>query len=260
MSSPNGTAYFLPSTGAQALANYPHARATSISSRNLYVSGISSRRGDGTYAGCTTSPDGVHTLDISEQTAAVLQNIKTVIEGATGGKCGWRASSMRQSSWRTWRTIVGWMLSGIRSGRTSGMHQQEHVSKSQLCRMRGCVYWDQVHSCGSLINWDSERLHLYLLVQRGGEHANHKYLVFLWLMLVFPRLLARGLLIHFPRPKCLLSPPSLGNLENTWSTAWYLSYYSQQYHFIQVLYAYLQGNQMRTNHMMKNTRRYVTIR
>ncbi len=44
-----------------------------------------------------------------------------------------------------------------------------------------------------------------------------------WLMLDFPRLLATGLLIHFPRPKCLLSPPSLSNLESTWSTAWYLS-------------------------------------
>lgn len=54
----------------------------------LFVSGISSRRGDGTYAGCTTSAEGVHALDVAEQTAAVLQNIKTVIEGATGGKSG----------------------------------------------------------------------------------------------------------------------------------------------------------------------------
>jgi 2-aminomuconate deaminase len=88
MSSPNGTAYFLPPTGAQGLANYPHARTSPASSRTLFVSGISSRRGDGTYAGCITSEDGVHTLDVAEQTAAVLQNIKTVIEGATGGKSG----------------------------------------------------------------------------------------------------------------------------------------------------------------------------
>ncbi|CZR58655.1 probable L-PSP endoribonuclease family protein [Phialocephala subalpina] len=88
MSSPNGTAYLLPASGAQGLANYPHARALPSSARTLFISGISSRRGNGTYAGCTTSADGVHTLDISEQTAAVLQNVKTVIEGATGGKCG----------------------------------------------------------------------------------------------------------------------------------------------------------------------------
>jgi 2-aminomuconate deaminase len=88
MSSSNGTAYILPATGAQGLANYPHARTSPASSRTLYVSGTSSRRGDGTYAGCVTSSDGVHTLDVAEQTAAVLQNIKTVIEGATEGKCG----------------------------------------------------------------------------------------------------------------------------------------------------------------------------
>lgn len=88
MSSPNGTAYFLPATGAQGLANYPHARCAPSSPRTLYVSGISSRRGDGTFVGCETSSDGVHTLNIAEQTAAVLQNIKTVIQGATEGKCG----------------------------------------------------------------------------------------------------------------------------------------------------------------------------
>lgn len=88
MSSPNGTAFLLPPSGAQGLANYPHARTLPASAQTLFVSGISSRRGDGTYAGCTTSADGVHTLNISEQTAAVLQNIKTVIEGATNGKCG----------------------------------------------------------------------------------------------------------------------------------------------------------------------------
>ncbi len=58
-----------------------------------------------------------------------------------------------------------------------------------------------------------------LLVGKGNEHANHKYLVVTLLMLDFSRLIATGLLIHFPRPKCLLSPPSLRNLESTWSTA-----------------------------------------
>ncbi|RDW82763.1 putative L-PSP endoribonuclease family protein [Coleophoma cylindrospora] len=91
MASPNGTAYFLPPTAAQGLANYPHARTTPPSSKTLFVSGISSRRGDGSYAGCVTAADGTHTLDVAEQTAAVLENIKTVINGATEGKCGWES-------------------------------------------------------------------------------------------------------------------------------------------------------------------------
>ena len=94
MSSPNGTAYFLPASAAQGLANYPHARTSPSPSnyRTLYVSGTSSRRGDGSYAGCSTSADGTtHTLDVAEQTAAVLQNIKSIIQGATDGKCGLEA-------------------------------------------------------------------------------------------------------------------------------------------------------------------------
>ncbi|EXJ93754.1 hypothetical protein A1O1_02147 [Capronia coronata CBS 617.96] len=85
MSSPNGTPFFLPATAAQGLANYPHARSTPAASRTLYVSGTSSRRGDGTYAGCIESPDGKHILDIKQQTAAVLQNIGTIISGASNG-------------------------------------------------------------------------------------------------------------------------------------------------------------------------------
>ncbi|RFU30451.1 hypothetical protein B7463_g5887, partial [Scytalidium lignicola] len=88
MASSNGTDYFLPPTGAQGLANYPHARTIPATAQMIYVSGISSRRSDGTYAGCITAPDATYTLDVAEQTAAVLQNISTVISGATDGKCG----------------------------------------------------------------------------------------------------------------------------------------------------------------------------
>lgn len=88
MADSNGAAFFLPPSAAQGLANYPHARTAPASTRTLYVSGTSSRRGDGTYAGCVTSSDGKHTLNIGEQTAAVLQNIKTIINGATGGAYG----------------------------------------------------------------------------------------------------------------------------------------------------------------------------
>lgn len=87
--SPNGSGYLLPAGSAAGLANYPHARCVPSTSHNLYVSGTSSRRGDGSYAGCTTDAStGTHTLDIREQTAAVLQNIGRIIHGATDGRCG----------------------------------------------------------------------------------------------------------------------------------------------------------------------------
>ena len=90
MTSPNGTSYFLHATSAQGLANYPHARTVppSPSIRTIYVSGTSSRRGDGSYAGVSTSQSGALILDIREQTAAVLENIGIIIKGATDGKGG----------------------------------------------------------------------------------------------------------------------------------------------------------------------------
>ncbi|KAJ1324759.1 2-aminomuconate deaminase [Microdochium nivale] len=89
MASPNGTAYFLPADRAQGLANYPHARIVPAGAQIVYVSGISSRRGDGTYAGCTEDKAaGTYTLDVRLQTEAVLSNIETVIRGATEGQCG----------------------------------------------------------------------------------------------------------------------------------------------------------------------------
>lgn len=87
--SPNGTPFFLPAGSAQGLANYPHARSVPETYRTLYVSGTSSRRGDGSYAGCQTDAStGTHTLNVREQTEAVLQNIGNIIRGATDGKCG----------------------------------------------------------------------------------------------------------------------------------------------------------------------------
>jgi 2-aminomuconate deaminase len=87
MTSPNGTSFLLPS-GAQGLANDPHARTISSTAHTIFVSGISSRRADGTFEGCETNPDGTHKLDCGAQTAAVLRNIETVIRGATDAKCG----------------------------------------------------------------------------------------------------------------------------------------------------------------------------
>lgn len=89
MAEPNGTGYFLPAERAQGLANYPHARTAPATSRLLFVSGTSSRRGDGTYEGCTPSADGTSfDLDCGAQTAAVLRNIETILQGATDGKHG----------------------------------------------------------------------------------------------------------------------------------------------------------------------------
>lgn len=85
----NGTPYFLPTNKAQGLANYPHARlAPSTPHRTIYVSGTSSRRGDGTWDGVTEHSDGTFTLDVREQTTAVLRNIEGIISGATNGKGG----------------------------------------------------------------------------------------------------------------------------------------------------------------------------
>ena len=88
MASPNGDPYFRPAGSAQGLANYPHARLLPSSTRTVFVSGTSSRRGDGTYAGCTTNADGTHTLDCGAQTEAVLQNIEAILQGASGGTAG----------------------------------------------------------------------------------------------------------------------------------------------------------------------------
>lgn len=81
--------YFRPATHAQGLANYPHARTvTSPDGKGsyIYVSGTSSRRGNGTFVGATRSEDGTITLDIRQQTAAVLSNIDAIIQGASEGK------------------------------------------------------------------------------------------------------------------------------------------------------------------------------
>lgn len=86
--SPNGTGYLLPATGPQGLANYPHARTIPSTARTIFVSGTSSRRGDGTVEGCETRADGTHALDCGAQTAAVLRNVEAVVRGATGGRRG----------------------------------------------------------------------------------------------------------------------------------------------------------------------------
>ena len=77
----NSTAYILADR-AQALANYPHARRVGDF---IYVSGVSSRRFDNTHAGVTIKEDGSVQLDIREQTRAVIENIKAILEAAGAG-------------------------------------------------------------------------------------------------------------------------------------------------------------------------------
>ncbi|KAJ5735353.1 uncharacterized protein N7483_000478 [Penicillium malachiteum] len=86
------TPYFRDSAHAQGLANYPHARTvTSPDGKGfyIYVSGTSSRRGDGTFVGATRTEDAEGNsslaLDIRQQTAAVLSNIDAIILHASHG-------------------------------------------------------------------------------------------------------------------------------------------------------------------------------
>lgn len=88
--SPNGDAYLIKPDAPEGATRFPQARfAPSTAHRTLYVSGTACvRPQDGTWPGVTENADGSHTLDIRVQTAAVLENIDTIIKGATGGKGG----------------------------------------------------------------------------------------------------------------------------------------------------------------------------
>jgi 2-aminomuconate deaminase len=74
----NGESFILQE-GAKSIANYPHMRAVN---GLLYVSGISSRLPDNTHAGATKKADGTFELDVKVQTAAVLDNIQTILSQA----------------------------------------------------------------------------------------------------------------------------------------------------------------------------------
>ena len=61
---------------AQPLGNYPHVRRVGDF---IYVSGTSSRRKDNTHVGATQMEDGSWSLDIKEQTKAVIENIGSLL-------------------------------------------------------------------------------------------------------------------------------------------------------------------------------------
>ncbi|MEU8893391.1 RidA family protein [Streptomyces sp. NPDC048442] len=69
---------------AKPRGRFPHLRR---SGDLVYVSGTSSRRPDGTFAGARADPMGVTDLDIRAQTRAVIENIAGLL-GAAGGGLG----------------------------------------------------------------------------------------------------------------------------------------------------------------------------
>lgn len=55
---------------------YPHVKAVGDL---IWVSGTSSRRADDSFAGVEVAADGSVTLDIAEQTRAVIENIRDIL-------------------------------------------------------------------------------------------------------------------------------------------------------------------------------------
>lgn len=66
---------------ARPRGRFPHYRRAGDF---VFVSGTSSRRPDGTFAGAAADPMGVTDLDIREQTRAVIANIGDILEAAGG--------------------------------------------------------------------------------------------------------------------------------------------------------------------------------
>ncbi|WP_055565166.1 RidA family protein [Streptomyces atriruber] len=67
---------------ARPRGRFPHLRRAGDL---VYVSGTSSRRPDGTFAGADADPMGVTDLDIRAQTRAVIENIGSLLEAVGGG-------------------------------------------------------------------------------------------------------------------------------------------------------------------------------
>ncbi|KAI5304872.1 hypothetical protein KEM56_005783 [Ascosphaera pollenicola] len=87
--SPNGQAFLIKPATPEGPMKYPQARLSPLSAhRTIYVSGTACCRPDGTWPGVTENSDGTHTLDIRQQTAAVLENIDNIVKGATEGRGG----------------------------------------------------------------------------------------------------------------------------------------------------------------------------
>lgn len=66
---------------ASPLAHYPHARRVGDL---LFLCGTSSRRADNTHDGVRIDDDGTVHLDIAEQTRAVIENMRVILQAAGG--------------------------------------------------------------------------------------------------------------------------------------------------------------------------------
>jgi 2-aminomuconate deaminase len=87
--SPNGTAYLAKPDAPEGATRFPQARiAPTESHHTIYVSGTACVTPEGSWPGVTENADGTRTLDIRQQTAAVLANIDRTVKGASGGKGG----------------------------------------------------------------------------------------------------------------------------------------------------------------------------
>lgn len=67
---------------AKPRGKYPHVK---ISGPFIFVSGTSSRRPDNTFRGATSDEMGTVTLDIREQTRAVIENIRSILQSVGAG-------------------------------------------------------------------------------------------------------------------------------------------------------------------------------
>lgn len=67
---------------ARPRGRFPHFRRAGDF---VYVSGTSSRRPDGSFAGASADEMGTTSLDVREQTRAVIDNIADVLAAAGGG-------------------------------------------------------------------------------------------------------------------------------------------------------------------------------
>lgn len=87
---PNGQAYLTNPNAPAGPTRFPQARIapSPTTHKTIYVSGTACVTPDGKWEGVTENADGTRTLDIRQQTAAVLRNVDNIIKGASGGKGG----------------------------------------------------------------------------------------------------------------------------------------------------------------------------
>ncbi|KAB5542727.1 hypothetical protein GE09DRAFT_1191992 [Coniochaeta sp. 2T2.1] len=81
---PNGQAYLTNPSQPEGPTRFSQARIapSPTTHKTIYISGTACVKPDGTWEGVTENADGTRTLDIREQTAAVLRNVDTIIKGA----------------------------------------------------------------------------------------------------------------------------------------------------------------------------------